>query len=90
MKRSTLLPSLSILLCFALAGTAAAEESGPLERAGKAVDQTAKKVGKKLGQAGEAVGKGVKRAGEVVGEKVEQAGKKVQQAVKGSADSGKK
>lgn len=45
----------AILLTFALAGLSACEKEGPMERAGKAVDNAGEKVGEKLEAAGEKV-----------------------------------
>jgi hypothetical protein len=54
-----------------------ANEPGPGERAGKAVDKAAEKTGKALKKAGEKVGEGVETAGKAV----QRAGKKTGEAV---------
>lgn len=43
----------AIVLSFAVAGLAACEKEGPMERAGKSVDNAGEKVGEKIEQAGE-------------------------------------
>lgn len=45
----------AIALGFAVAGLAACEKEGPMERAGKAVDNAGEKVGEKIENAGEKV-----------------------------------
>jgi len=45
----------AILLSLAMAGLSACEKKGPLERAGQAVDDAAKKTGEALKDAGDKV-----------------------------------
>lgn len=45
----------AILLSFAIAGLAACEKKGPLEKAGKAVDDAAKKTGEAVRDAGDKI-----------------------------------
>jgi hypothetical protein len=42
-----------IALCFAVAGLAACEKEGPMERAGEKVDNAGKKAGETIENAGE-------------------------------------
>lgn len=43
----------AIVLSFAVAGLSACQKEGPMEKAGKAVDNAGEKVGEKIEQAGE-------------------------------------
>ena len=45
----------AIVVTFAMAGLAACEKEGPMERAGKAVDNAGEKVGEKVEAAGEKI-----------------------------------
>jgi hypothetical protein len=45
----------AIVVTFAMAGLAACEKEGPMERAGKAVDNAGEKVGEKIEAAGEKI-----------------------------------
>jgi hypothetical protein len=81
-----------------------ANETGPAERAGKAIDRGAEKVGKAAKKAAEKVGEGVEKAGkaieragrktgEAVGKAVEKTGEALQRAgekVQGAAAAEKK
>jgi len=45
----------AVVLSFAVAGLAACEKEGPMEKAGKAVDNAGEKVGEKIENAGEKI-----------------------------------
>jgi hypothetical protein len=45
----------ALILGFAVAGLSACEREGPMERAGKAVDNAGEKVGEKIEDAGEKI-----------------------------------
>ena len=62
---------------FAVAGLPACEK-GPAQKAGKSIDDAAKKVGEKVEQAGESIDNAAKK----VGEKMEEAGDKIKDAAK--------
>lgn len=47
--------AVAILLSFAMAGLSACEKKGPLEKAGEAVDDAAKKTGEAVRDAGDKV-----------------------------------
>jgi hypothetical protein len=69
---------LSVVLALVVGCHENKQAEGPMERAGKHVDNAAQKTGHALGTAAEKTGEATKKAAHATGEAFEKAGKKLQ------------
>jgi hypothetical protein len=81
------IPTLSLLLAAALATVACAREPGPAERAGRAIDEAAKKTAAALQRAGEKTGAALEKAGDKVGESAQKVGDAVGRGVEATGQA---
>jgi hypothetical protein len=81
------IPTLALLLAAALATVACSREPGPAERAGRAIDEAAKKTSQALQRAGEKTGAALEQAGEKVGESAQKVGDAVGRGVEATGQA---